>query len=247
MADKRSEVEAKFDASNVGVTDFIKYVANVSESGFAHLEKYKQVGGDDTYYQQGENFLRHRYDGQRRLSIFTVKQRKSTESISDRHEIDLPLALDVDPDTAAAFLKMTGWKPVFTIHKMSYIAHMSVHQQFNAIRGGYVACLALYDVCDANQPEHDMGWERYLEVEIEKESEITHENALIELKLWVKKLQAAFSLGEPMNKSLFEIYGPKPKLLPEATIAKVAEQDKTLAQIMKETVEQKEQVSRCVP
>lgn len=212
MADRRSEVEAKFDGTKVNVTDFVKYVADVSASGFAHLDKYKQVDGDDTYYQQGENFLRHRYDGQRRLSIFTVKQRKSAESISDRHEIDLPLDLEVDPDTAAAFLKMTGWKPVFTIHKMSYIAHMSVAQQFNAERGGYVACLALYDVCDARQPEHDMGWERYLEVEIEKDSDgITHENALIELGLWVKKLQAAFALGEPMNKSLFEIYRDPPR------------------------------------
>lgn len=238
MADKLSEVEAKFDGSNINVTDFIKYVADVSQSGFAHLEKYKQVDGDDTYYQQGENFLRHRYDGQRRLSIFTVKQRKSKESISDRHEIDLPLSLEVDPETAAAFLKMTGWKPVFTIHKMSYIAHMKVAQQFNAERGGYVACLALYDVCDARQPEHDMGWERYLEVEIEKDSDISHENALIELGLWVKKLRAAFSLGEPMNKSLFEIYGPKPKLLPDAVLQKVAVQDQLVKDI---------QVSRCVP
>lgn len=214
MADKHSEVEAKYDGTNLNVPQVTTYVAQLCNgskglhgSGFA-FDKYKQVDGDDRYWFRDENVLRHRFDGKRRTSVLTVKQRKTAESTSDRKEIDLPLREDVPPGDVEAFLTMTGWTPLFMITKQSYIYHISVRDA--ATGKTHVACLALYDVCDLSQPEHDMGWDRYLEIEIEKESNCSHEEALEYLSRWEQMLQSDLGLGEPMNKSLLEIYRPKP-------------------------------------
>src|SRR5438105_2104302 len=122
MADKHSEVEVKFDGTGLEVGAFLTYVGMLASEPKCHLDWYKQVNGDDAYYQQGDNILRHRYDGQRHTSVLTVKLRKSAESTADRKEVDLFIREDMSPGDVQAFLHMTGWTQVFAITKMSYIA-----------------------------------------------------------------------------------------------------------------------------
>jgi len=194
--DNHSEIEAKFRADTVSLGDFLGFMA--VHYGF---KKYKVVSGTDVYHTRGEDVVRHRYDGEKALSTLTVKKRKSAESIADRHEVDLPLRDDVQVRDVKAFLKLTGWEPLFSIEKTSYIAHVQM--------GAHVACLALYDVWALNAPEHEQGSNRFLEVEIEKDSSCTPEEAERFLQQWIEEIRGEFNLGDPSNQSLFEIYSPK--------------------------------------
>jgi adenylate cyclase class IV len=241
MADKHSEVEVKFDGTGLEVGAFLTYIGMMASEPNIHLDWYKQVNGDDSYYQQGDNILRHRYDGQRRTSVLTVKQRKSAESTNDRKEVDLFLREDMTPGDVQAFLQLTGWTQVLPITKMSYIAMVTVKDGSKT----YKVCLALYDVMDLSVHEGEAGWDRYLEAEIEKDSECTHEEALAYLDKWVEILRADLTLGPPMNKSLFEIYRPK-NLLPAATIKKLVEQDDLVAAIVKDRQEKVDQFVEAV-
>lgn len=194
--DNHSEIEAKFRADKVTLKDFLAFMAD--HYGF---KKYKVVSGVDTYYTRDDHVVRHRYDGDKSVSTLTVKKRKSASSISDRHEVDLPLRDDVQIRDVKAFLKLTGWEPLFSIEKTSYIAHVD--------RGAHVACLALYDVWDLQLPEHETGADRFLEVEIEKDSSCSPEVANSVLVEWIKVLREHLHLEAPLNESLFELYAPK--------------------------------------
>ncbi len=195
--DTRSEVEAKFDAPYLSLEQLF------ASFGDSCTENYKKVGGWDRYYKQGNNYLRHRCDGKRKTSVLTVKLRKSTDSIQDRHEVDMPISTEVSAGDVTAFLEMTGWKLHFEIQKMSYIFHLdgTNHQ----------ACIALYDVWsdDNMEPGDKVPVRRFLEVEIEKDSACTQGEANIYLQHWIKHLQVEFNLGTPLNSSLFELYAPK--------------------------------------
>jgi len=199
--DKHCEIEAKFRADNIGVAEFLKYLTN---NHVLQLQGYKVVAGTDTYYTQGDSVVRHRHDGRRDTSVFTVKRRKSTTSIKDRHEIDLPLDASVTIKDARAFLRMTGWVESFSIEKCSYIAHVK--------KDSHTACLALYDVWDMNLPEHEQGSNRFLEVEIEKDSSCSPEQAEAILDTWIDDMREALDLNAPLNESLYEIYAPKPAI-----------------------------------
>lgn len=197
--DPHSEMEVKFRAQTL---DFSAFVAFVAKRGAA-VRSYKRVEGQDTYWQRGANVVRHRCDGNQKSSVLTVKGRKSTESIVDRHEVDLPLAQSVRSRDVVRFLEMTGWQPQFTIEKVSYIFHVDGYH--------HAVCLALYDVWPPNQPEHDAGTERFLEIEVEKDSQCSPEQAGRVLAEWTQAVRCELHLGEPLNESLYEMYGPRPE------------------------------------
>lgn len=210
MADKHSEVESKFRAPDISPADLLAYIALETNPGEIRLERYKQVNGQDVYYTNGDDVVRHRFDGKRRTSTLTVKKRKSADSIADRQEVDLPIKEDVPSGDVEAFLKLSGWKPLFAIDKMSYIAHLSCPKP-ESFTKRYEVCIALYDVMNLNEHEAEAGWERFLEIEVEKDNDCTHEEALAYLKVWSDKLRADFELAEPLNQSLLELYRPKPE------------------------------------
>lgn len=189
------------------VGDLFTYMGAQRPLGQHSVRSYVVVSGTDTYYELSGNVVRLRTDGSNRTSVLTVKVRKSKDSIADRHEVDLPLDPSVRSYDAIAFLELGGWKRLFSIEKTSFIWHLEP----NLLGGGdHGVCIALYDVYDTNQPEHDGGTDRFLEIEIEKNSRCTHERSVEALAGWVKELQAALQLGEPLNQSLLEMYRPKP-------------------------------------
>lgn len=206
--DQHSEVEAKFDAAHL--TPGAIHKALDDDGTAEKVRSYKRVGGWDRYYEQGGRFLRHRCDGMRKTSVLTVKERKSSSSIQDRHEVDMPIAEQVPADDVTAFLTMTGWKLHFEISKMSYIWHFQASD--------YVACIALYDVWQG----HKATARRFLEIEIEKDSNCTHAAAKTILEGWITWARQALRLDVPLNESLFEIYAPK-TLTPPNLVQKLVE------------------------
>lgn len=205
--DKHSELEVKFE-TDISVADVTSWLMG------ENVERYHKVDGFDTYYIQGNNVVRHRCDGRRKLSVLTVKQRKSADSIQDRHEVDLPQDPSVTAADVQAFMKLTGWEPLFTIEKTSYIYHVK--------QGQAHICVALYDVWPVKPsflvttggkiPMNIRGPKRrFLEIEVEKDSDVSDEMGQVLLNTWVDSAQGMFSdksLVGPLNESLLEMYRP---------------------------------------
>lgn len=190
--DKHSELELKFKADGIDFKVFNKYM--LKHAGFNSSKIY--TASPDVYYKQGDSVIRHRQNGENGGEL-TVKQRKDDDSIVDRVEIDLKFAEGTTERDVTAFLLATGWVERLDLNKWSHI--------YTVRRNGITSILAFYTVeeysgLEVNPPRD------FIEVEIDKENEISEQQALDELNWWKKDLQFNLGLGEPINQSLYEIY-----------------------------------------
>lgn len=197
---KYSEVEIKLDAEGLSPHDFIEFISKTSPN----IELFKSLEGTDTFFKKEDDVVRHRCDGTFRESTLTVKKRKSKNSIVDRHEIDMPIKPSVPPEDVQAFLKLAGWKEEFRIFKKYYIFVVNGVYDSGNKPESYKACIALYDVWKTNKEKC-----RFLEVEIEKESNCTVESGKKILDWWAIELKKLLPEGKPLNKSLYEIFKGK--------------------------------------
>jgi len=202
--DRYSEVEAKWETPNIEPAQVLAFATEVKQNPILKPYGYQisgalMIGGWDTYYQQGEAILRHRCDGEkgRESNCLTTKTRKSSKDLLDRHEVDLFLRADAKPEDVETFLERTGWKPLFTINKQYTVIHLR-----SSSGPENIVCLAIYDVWADSRTQA----RRFLEVEIERDSECTTAQGRAALKKWVAAVQAGFGIGEPVNRSLFELY-----------------------------------------
>lgn len=203
--DKYSEVEVKFAADKVKLKDFHKFVANQSSElldkpDSIRIESFKSVGGDDYFYDLGGNVLRFRRDTDGG-SEFTYKERKSQKSITDRIEINLPLAYGTPFETTHKLLTSLGAKPILDFYKMSYIYHISGYVAVGRSRKVYSGHVAMYSVYRTGKDRR-----QFLEVEIDSSSQCEPKVALKALDLWVNRIQKDLGLKTPLNSSLYEIY-----------------------------------------
>lgn len=207
--DRYSEVEAKFDATDVDEGCLHAFVNRMRHQGgpdksVLKIDSYKVVVGTDTYFVLNGEPLRLRR-GDFPGGELTYKKRKSADSISNRVEINVRLSdRPQTEDDAVRLIEALGGKYDFTIEKTSRIWHLSgLHRGFP-----YKATLALYGVCPVTrlmrmplaQTAH------FLEIEIESESNVTENEGEEILDLWVSSLKNGLGLGWPMNKSLYEMY-----------------------------------------
>lgn len=205
--DRYSEIEVKFEAPAVEPHQLLAFAADVRQDQVLKPYAYNIagaiiVGGWDTYYQQGDKILRHRCDGENghQTNCLTTKSRKSKKDLMDRHEVDLWFKPGTPPEDVETFLERTGWEPIFTIQKQYTVLHLK-----SSAGADNIVCLALYDVWEDDRKQA----RRFLEVEIERDSECTPAQGRAALKKWVQAVRARFSLEEPVNQSLYEIYAPK--------------------------------------
>jgi adenylate cyclase class IV len=173
--------------------------------------RHVSVSGLDTFYQQGDNVVRHRCSG--RSQELTIKQRQSKDSITHRLEVDLFFSAKTTQEDVRAFLMASGWRPVLTIHKTSTIYNLAEDE-------GEEICLALYCVD---------GSRRFMEVELVKGGSESVDAAAV-LDYWHKKLTKAFpGIGAPLNASLFEIYSGRKQKVQKAVKKVMKDHHKTLA------------------
>lgn len=120
---KYVELEAKYDASMLPVSDFQAAMNLLGGTS-------KVVVGLDTFFSNGKKVLRyrrarplmpfHRSD----KSELTYKQRRRTGDISDRTEVNLPLAAEASEQDVRAHLEVMDMREHFTITKESWIQHV---------------------------------------------------------------------------------------------------------------------------
>jgi hypothetical protein len=214
--DKYSEVEAKF-RTNALALDLERVLnhhndAPVINKHTYHLEKCQGAEGTDTFYQLGTGIVRYRRDIKKMDMGFsqdggwvhrevspdpycclTVKSRKSTSDMLNRHEVDLWVG-NVHPLDFLEFSKMLGGTELFTIKK-NYVVY-ELHSDEAEV------CLALYGVTRADGSEPN----KFIEIEIEKTSLCSAERGMELLRDWCGFIQDNLAVVGPVNISLFELY-----------------------------------------
>ncbi len=186
--DKHSELERKFFAGHVEKGPFDAFCSKLNPLGF------KTAAFPDVYYRQGDNVVRHRL--LKGAGELTIKRRKSAHSIDDRVEVDLGFAADMTAEDIKTFLFMSGFRPDFTLLK-----HFSRVWWFQHGHNATVA-VSLYEV----ERQDTRDTRRFLEVEVEKSSNIDPGHALVILDVWSGVLMEEFDLADPQTESLYEIY-----------------------------------------
>lgn len=194
-----SELEIKLSADGLSPQKFIEFVL---KSG-AKVDSLQVLSGMDTFYRKGKEVVRHRCDGDGEKSVLTVKKRKSKESLVDRHEVDLPVAPGVPPEDVAAFLELAGWKEEYSIRKVYWIFHI---KEIN-----HRSCVAMYDVWKTggfkNNSKSSPKKYRFLEVEIERDSECSTRTGESLLSEWLSKINNdILPEAKPLNVSLYELF-----------------------------------------
>lgn len=187
MTDRHSELEKKFAADHVSEAAFQIWCSN-------HQPMNGRWGAfPDVYYRNGDSVVRHRLLG--KAGELTTKQRKSATDITDRIEVDLTFGDGITHADVEAFLTLTGWQRELTLVK-------NFSRVFHFKHGGATVSVALYEV----QREGGADKRRFMEVEIEKGSDVTEERARDLLTTWAGCLAEDFDLDEPMTESLYELY-----------------------------------------
>jgi hypothetical protein len=200
MISEHDEIEAKLSADGVELDGFRDFVQS------HRFSKYEEVIGPDTYYESGDVVVRHRQDLRTGQHELTVKRRKSAKSTRDREEIDLKFSERTSTKDVAAFLKATGFTPVFMLVKIAHIYWLE--------SDGVPMTVVFYDVWQQEPGSEPLravqaGAKRFVEVEAEKGSDALKRDAKAVVDTWVKRFQTVLGLGEPLNESLYEIYSGK--------------------------------------
>lgn len=193
--DKHSEVEIKIDATGLDPKKFMAFV--VSQD--VHIERVKIIKGKDTFYRKGDDVVRYRCDGDEKISFLTVKKRKSANSLVDRIEVDLPVKDGTPSDTVEAFFKISGWEREFSINKSYHFFNVDGVTDDGT---HYKACIAMYDVWGNRNQKY-----RFLEVEIERESDCSPKQAKAILNDWLANIKSALlPEAKALNVSLYELF-----------------------------------------
>jgi len=211
--DPHSEVEAKFEATGLLPSQIQAFMdERFSEHSF------RRVAGIDQFWNVGGKVVRARFDRERldkggtglpgldgervlhgpETCCLTIKARKSEASLLDRHEVDLPVGA-ISPYTVTEFLEMLGGEYESALSKEYWVWIFTYPLRDTSV----TVCLALYDV---NRFGYDNDKRRYLEIEIEKHSECSDEVGKAELQFWIGLLKNTFTLEDPVNVSLYELY-----------------------------------------
>lgn len=154
-----------------------------------------RVGCPDTYYRQGKQVVRFR--AHPKQGELTVKLRTSKKSITNRVEVDIPLAASVTEADVEAFLAATGWKPEVKLYKQSTVFYLG-----NVI-------IAHYTV--TTDPREKTGLRSFIEVELDKKQMEGFDGAEENLQSWATWMANAFPSfpRKPVSQSLYEMYSGK--------------------------------------
>lgn len=192
MSDLYSEIEFKWDGEGIDPKAFLHLATSYGPVSY-HLSSCP-----DIYYVQGKSVVRHRWSGG--AGELTTKRRKSATSITDRAEVDLKFSPDHSVKDVTEFLRISGWKRLFTLFKDQ--CHVFFFEEKDA-----KVTLAYYGVERLNERTQKCeNLRHFVEVEVEKGSKLSDRDAMALLQKWRTRLETTLGLGEPMKKSLFEIY-----------------------------------------
>lgn len=191
-----NEIESKYAAEGTSLENFLRFGIYLEPDRYAH------VSGPDVYYEQGDNVVRHRHSGG--AGELTVKRRTTSRSTTNRREIDLKFSDGMVVADVEAFLLLSGWKKAFTIIKDCYIFWTRPDETRPQ------ASIVMYDAWKLGDAGEEIDRRRFLEVEIEKENDLSAERAQVCLRSWCQYVTFSLNIDQkPLNDSLYELYSGK--------------------------------------
>jgi hypothetical protein len=185
---RHTELEIKFAADDVGRLFFRKIMMEANPTSFEHFSH------DDTFWQAGEQVVRHRVrEGVR--NELTSKTRRSADSTTARTEINLNFDDYTTVEDVESFLTATGYKRLFTLRK-DYV------DVFDFERADCDVEVVFYSV---GRTDRSGGKRDFIEVEVHPhEHTILNVAALDVLDYWSRWIQKSLNVSAPLNLSLFE-------------------------------------------
>lgn len=181
------ELEFKFDASDIKLTDFIEFANEVQKP-----TESLYICGYDHFYSNAKDpnmFIRHRVGDN--FNQLTVKRKLADRNNFIRDEINISLGKDVSEANAAALAKSMGYEFNVSIFKTVFVYNYPTH------------VLSYYVVYDLNLKEMS----RFFEIEMSETYDWKNEDAAWE-ELRSLEYDAGLSLGiKPqgrIKRSLYE-------------------------------------------
>jgi hypothetical protein len=196
------EHELKFEVTDADITSDM-LVRRLMQALGEYVYTVYEVGCPDTYYRQGRNVCRFR--AQPGAGELTVKLRTSKTDITDRVEVDIPLAASVTEADTEAFLLATGWKPELKLVKTSTIIHVATCRPTPGLLVCPPVVIAYYKVYAEGVGDPARS---FIEVELDKESfSGLWGPGRRRLEGWHAWLQTAMDVWlVPATLSLYELY-----------------------------------------
>lgn len=182
------ELEYKYDATDVKLTDFLNMVAKLQPI------KRQDVSSWDYYYvpsgvEKPEEFLRYRDSQHPEL---TIKRKTKQSNNWERVEIDLPLdPIRTDENTVKSFVNLINYEENFRIYKTCFIFW------FNEVNMVY------YIVYDSDMKEKG----RFIEIEVNKDKVKYLSDPFAMLKLYENSLvTVGIKSSNRLKRSLYEMF-----------------------------------------
>lgn len=182
---KFREIEIKFDASDIKLSDFVTLV----ESSFKVKKQLLVSSYDDYFVDAGGNFIRYRHkEGRGEL---TIKRKLSEHNNNTRVEVNLPTEGNSLP-AVTKFVELLGYNHNFCIYKTC-----TVYWVDNMVVVYYVV--------------YDKEWKeqrRFIEIEADEEIEWQSEDQALNEVAECEKIFAALGLAPKnrLKKSLYEMF-----------------------------------------
>ena len=181
---KFKEIEFKYDAQNISMSDFISLVEALP------IEKKMLVSSHDDYFVDcNNNFIRYRYTDTR--GELTIKRKTNDKNNNERIEINMPTVGD-NLGTVSAFVDLLGYKHNFGIYKTC-----KIYWTGNVV-------LAYYVVYDKEMKE----LRRFIEIEANEDLPWESETAAWEEIQRYEKMFESLNITPKnrLRKSLYEIF-----------------------------------------
>jgi adenylate cyclase class IV len=181
---KFKEIEFKFDAQNISVTDFCNLVENFKPSKNIMVSSY-----DDFFMNENDEFIRYRHNNN--MQELTIKRKTSNYNNVERIEVNLSI-VPQEYSTINAFVELLGYKHNFRIYKTAKIYWID----------NVVICY--YIVYDENMTELN----RFIEIEANEDMEFLNElEAWDSIRYYEEKMKCiGINSKRRLRKSLFEMY-----------------------------------------
>lgn len=177
------EIETKYKSDNINLTDFKTLMESLNP------EKLIEVSSYDHYYTNESNeFIRFRKRDNK--GELTIKRKLNANNNVHRVEVNLPTNTS-DEKLVNSFCDLLGYKHNFDIFKNCWIYY------FDKVD------IVFYIVFDTNMKELN----RFIEIEILEDKQLTVEESLAILKDYESKLSVlGITSKNRLKKSLFELY-----------------------------------------
>jgi hypothetical protein len=158
-------------------------------------------GGVDVFYRRHKDVIRHRFNLSGDNQEFTTKLNTRRNSTVNRLEPDV--GINSPPEDAGYFAQLIGFRKDLSLVKDNEIFELKDPKT------GCPVCVSLYRATGVDGKALNKSTQTFIEIEVAKSASIDEPKAMEIIGRWRAMLNAEFKLGDPLSKSLYQLFGGK--------------------------------------